>query len=99
MTLALHLGGPVDAMLQTMTEAEFQRWALYVKRNSLPFARLELMLGQVCMLIARTMGGAKDAKVADFIPHAIEEPDNVTHIDAMKRAFNFRPRPKLRAVA
>ena len=85
-------------MLRTMTEAEFGKWALYSQRHSLPFARMELMLGQVCMLIARTMGGVKNATVADFIPSPPKEDDNVSQIEAMKRAFNFRPRPKLKAV-
>lgn len=99
MNLALHLGMPVETMLRSMTSAEFGQWAMYARRNALPFARLEMMLGQVCMLIARTMGGVKNAKVADFIPqHPDETEEQATHIDNMKRAFNFRPRPKLKVV-
>jgi hypothetical protein len=83
----------VEAMQDSMSQGELMRWALYAGRNGLPFQRLELMLGQVCMLIAQTMGGVKNAKVRDFIPRAPDvEAEQISHIERMKQAFNFRPR-------
>lgn len=95
MSLALHLGMPVDLMLRSMTDAEFRRWMVYAGRRQLPLARIELLLAQLAMVVAR-MGGSKKAKVADFMLREPEEelPENVTPIEAAKRAFGFNPRKK-----
>lgn len=95
MSLSLALGMPVDMMLRSMTEAELVRWHTFAARNQLPTRRIELMLAQVCALIARTMGGVKTAKVADFLPQPMVE---TTDLEAAKRAFKFNPRPKLKVV-
>jgi hypothetical protein len=50
-----------------MTERELQEWDVYRQRNMLPSRRLELLLAQVSLMIAKTMGGAKDAKLADYL--------------------------------
>ena len=95
MDLALHLGGTVESLTRSMTEAEFQRWGLYPQKRSLPFARLEVMLAQLSMVVARAMGGAKNAKVEDFMLQEIpddELPANVTRLDAARKAFGFAPR-------
>jgi hypothetical protein len=100
MDLALHLGGSVESLTRSMTEAELQRWALYSQKRSLPFARLEIMLAQLSMLVARTMGGAKNAKVEDFMLQEISDeelPVNVTRLDAARKAFGFSPRIKRKA--
>lgn len=97
MDLALHLGGSVESLTRSMTEAELQQWALYAQKRSLPFARLELLLAQLSMIVARTMGGAKNAKVEDFMLREIEDaelPSNVTRIEAARKAFGFSPRKR-----
>jgi len=59
--------------------------------NRLP----ELLLAQLSMLIAKTMGGAKNVRVDDFMLKEPEVlPDNVTHIDIARKAFGFNPRRK-----
>ena len=98
MDLALHLGGSAESLTRSMTEAELQRWGLYARRHMFPFRRLELMVAQLAMIMARTMGGAKNAKTEDFM---IKTPDyqddfpvNVTRIDAARKAFGFNPRKR-----
>lgn len=100
LSLALHLGMTEECLLRSMTEAELLRWMQYANRHQLPLRRLELMLAQLSTLCAR-FTGAKDPKVGDFLLLAAEddEPTNETPIDAMKKAFAFRPRPKLKVVA
>lgn len=98
MDLALHLGGSVESLTRSMTEAELQRWGLYARRHAFPFRRLELMLAQLSMIVARTMGGAKNAKVDDFMLRAPDYPDdlpdNVTRIELARKAFGFAPRKR-----
>jgi hypothetical protein len=94
MELALHFGMPADELSRRMTEAEFRKWQRYASRKALPFPRLEVLLAQVAMMVAR-MGGAKNVTVKDFMLQEPEElPDNVTHIDVARRAFGFNPRKK-----
>ena len=98
MDLALHLGGSAEVLARSMTEAELQRWSVYTRRSGLPFQRLELMLAQVSLLIARTMGGAKDARLKDYMLKEPEElPENVTRIEDKRKAFGFNPRNKRKA--
>lgn len=93
MELALHLGMTTDTLLNSMKEAELDQWAGYANRFPLPFKRLEIMLAQVCVLIAKTMGGAKQVGVNDFMLAIPEElPANVTRIELARKAFGFNPR-------
>lgn len=96
MALALHLGMPVELMLRSMTEAEFSRWMVYASRRQLPLDRIELLLAQIPMVLSRLLSRNSKAKVADFMLHQpdIDFPDNVTPIEAAKRAFGFSPRKK-----
>jgi hypothetical protein len=94
MELALHFGMPADELSRRMTEAEFRKWQRYASRKALPLTRLELLLAQVSMMVAR-MGGAKNVTVKDFMLQEPEElPDNVTRIEVARRAFGFNPRKK-----
>ncbi len=99
MELALHLGGSVESLTRSMTEAELQRWSVYVRRNLLPFRRLELLLAQVSMLIAGTMGGVKNVKLKDYMLKELEEelPANVTRIEDKRKAFGWNPHKKRKA--
>lgn len=96
MQLALHLGMPHEAMLRSMTEAELHRWILFARRHGLPFRRIELMLAQLSMIVAKTMGGAKNAKTADFMLIEPDDvlPENLTRVEAVRRAVGFNPRKK-----
>lgn len=94
MELALHLGGSVDSLTRSMPEAELQRWAIFARRNALPFRRLELMLAQLTTIVAKT-AGAKNVKVSDFMlkePEDDELPANVTRLEVARKAFGFAPR-------
>lgn len=73
MDLALELGTTANALSRVMTERELHEWALYVRRRMLPQRRLELLLAQVALLIAKTMGGVKDAKLSDYLFDPSEE--------------------------
>jgi hypothetical protein len=78
-----------------MTEAELNKWGLLARRRGLPWQRIELLLAQLTLIVARTMGGAKNAKVDDFMLKEPEElPENVTRIDVARKAFGFNPRKK-----
>lgn len=94
MELALHLGMTVQQLTDSMLESELNQWANYARRSPLPFKRMEIMLAQVCLLIAKTMGGAKQVGVMDFMLALPDEdlPDNVTRIEAARKAFGFNPR-------
>jgi hypothetical protein len=96
MDLAMHLGMTTDYMSQSMTEAELNRWARYASSRGLPYKRIEVLLAQVSMLIARTMGGVKDAKVQDFMLKEAPEklPANVTRIEDKRKAFGWNPRKR-----
>lgn len=67
MDLAMQLGGTSDALMRSMTEQEFQRWQVYAQRRMLPWRATHLYLAQIAMLIAQTMGGAKNVRLADFM--------------------------------
>jgi len=78
-----------------MTEAELLQWGRLAGRRGLPLQRIELLLAQLSMLIAKTMGGAKNVRVDDFMLKEPEVlPENVTHIDIARKAFGFNPRRK-----
>ena len=96
MNLALHLGGSAEGLARSMTEAELNRWSVYIRRHAFPFQRLELLLAQVSMLIASTMGGAKNVKLKDYMLKEVEEalPKNVHRIEDKRKAFGFNPRKR-----
>jgi hypothetical protein len=99
MDLAMHLGMTTDHMTQSMTEAELNRWARYASSHGLPYKRIEVLLAQVSLLIAKTMGGAKNVKVEDFMLRARKEelPANVTRIEVKRAAFGWNPHNKRKA--
>ena len=97
MELALNLGMTADVMLQSMTAAELDHWATHAQRYLLPHKRVEIMLAQVCSLIAKTRGGAKEVTVRDFMLQIPSDdlPQNVTRLDLARKAFGFKPiKPK-----
>jgi hypothetical protein len=76
-----------------MTEAELNGWGRLARRRGLPWQRIELLLAQLTLVVAKTMGGAKNVRVDDFMLKEPEVlPDNVTHIDIARKAFGFNPR-------
>jgi hypothetical protein len=96
MELALNLGWPAELLSKSMTAAELDGWAKYASRIPLPHKRMEIMLAQLSLLIARTMGGAKNVSVKDFmlaLPD-VDIPDNVVRL---RQAFGFKPRIKPKA--
>lgn len=91
MDLALHLGMTAGGLKRVMSEREFQQWQGYAARRMLPGRRLELLLAQVSMLIAQTMGGAKNVALRDFMFEPREqEPDNDGELSAEDVAAFFK---------
>ena len=74
-----------------MSEPEFQAWQIYAARRMLPQRRMELYLAQIAMLIARTMGGAKDVDITDFLFDPAE-PDVEPTAEEEAAFFDFKPR-------
>jgi hypothetical protein len=95
MDLALELGMSSEVLARTMTERELRRWVRYVQRKLLPTRRLEVYLAQIAQMIAITMGGAKDAKISDYLIE-IEAADAVSvddiDVEDVREAFDFNPR-------
>jgi len=95
MDLALHLGSTVGGLSKVMTERELGDWAEYARTNLLPMRRIEWALAQIALLIATTMGGAKDMKITDFMldtSEADEPADDPEEVAAQARAFfGFNP--------
>ncbi len=58
------------------------RWAVYRSQNMLPQRRLEYGLAMISLLIARTMGGSKDAGLDDFLFDAGRKKKTQTAEDA-----------------
>lgn len=87
MDLALQLG---DRDITDMPERDFQLWVRYANRRMLPWRRVELYLGRIALLIAQTMGGAKDAVLADYL----FDPEEEIEIDSRNAAefFGYAPR-------
>ena len=94
--LAFELSLPL-AQIGRMPMRDLRALQTYATRRLLPSRRIEFYLAQLALLIARTMGGATKATLADFMlqmpreelpPHVDEE----AHIEAMIEAFQFKPR-------
>jgi hypothetical protein len=93
MELALHLGMTTQTLGDSMLASELDQWANYASRYPLPYKRIEILLAQISLLIAKTMGGAKNVTVRDFMLREPEDmPSNVTRIEAARKAFGFNPR-------
>lgn len=75
-----------------MTQAEFGRWLTYASKRALPTRRIELLLAQIAMLIARTMGGVTDTTIKDYLFDPPEQA--VVDLDAARQFFGYRPRKK-----
>lgn len=99
MDLALEMGMPVEHLARIMTEREFRRWHLYATKKLLPAARVELYLAQIAQMIGITMGGAKDAKITDYLivlepvkEVTVETPEDI--VAEARKAFGYNPRKK-----
>ena len=95
--LAAELGTPVAVLARTMTENELRDWQAYAARYALPSRRLQLQLAQIAMLIAVTMGGAKDVKLTDYLFDPPPTPkERKKALDEAKEFFGFSPRKKVK---
>lgn len=76
-----------------MPESELRGWQRYAVRRRLPTRRLELYLAQIALVIARTMGNAQEATLADFLfdPDA-SSPSSGDELEDLREAFGFSPR-------
>lgn len=94
MQLALALGMPADRLEREMTHRELRQWTQYVRSHLLPPRRAEIMLAQVCMLIAK-LGGNDTATIDDYLIDFGPEPEAPEpDLEATKVAFAFSPRKK-----
>lgn len=98
MDLALHMGMTAGGLSRAMSERELMDWQRYAARRMLPMRRIELYLAQIAMVAAKAMGGAKDAKLSDFLfdPEPDAEPEDIEEasVDEAKAFFGFSPRKK-----
>lgn len=85
MDLALHLGGTVEELDHKMSGVEFYLWQKYAAARMLPWRRMELYMAQLAQIVAVTMGGAKDTRLADYL----FDPEDETEDPAV--AFGFAP--------
>jgi hypothetical protein len=99
MDMALELGLPVATLSRTMHEHELRAWQVYAARRLLPSRRMEFYFAQIALLIAKTMGGARNATLADFMLQLPKAPlpddfDEDAHVEQMIANFQFKPRNK-----
>lgn len=99
MDLALELGVPAEGLARVMTDREFRSWHTYAAKRLLPTRRLEFYLAQVAQMIAITMGGAKDAKLSDYLIELVPEAEpvgtaEVVDLDKLREEFKFNPRKR-----
>jgi hypothetical protein len=96
MNLALAFGQPYEQLADSMSEREFRAWARHGARWGLPARRIELQLAQIAWLIAKTMGGATDVDLRDFLfdPDDTRELSPEEKAAVAKQAFAFNPRKR-----
>lgn len=77
MDLALEMGMTAAGLSRVMTERELADWTAYRAQWMLPTRRLQMQLAQVALMVAAS-GGAKNAKLQDFLfdPPNEDEPDD-----------------------
>jgi len=92
MDLAVALGQPAASLARNLTEGEFQDWQAYAARRMLPQRRLELYLAQIALLIATTMGGAKNKKLSDFLFDPVDPGSDEPTAEDEAAFFDFKPR-------
>lgn len=94
MDLALHMGMTTAGLKRAMTERELREWQAYAARRMLPQRRTELYLAQIALVVAKAMGGAKDATLGDFLfdPEEDEPEGNADPLEQAKEFFGFAPR-------
>lgn len=97
MDLALHMGMTTAGLRRAMTERELREWQAYAARRMLPQRRTELYLAQIALVVAKAMGGAKDATLGDFLfdpeDEPVDEPQGAADLlDQAKEFFGFAPR-------
>lgn len=91
MDLALELGVPAEELARRMPQREFKAWGKYASQKLLPTRRMEFYMAQIALLIATTMGGAKDATLQDYLFDPEPPDDTEPDLEALKAAFDFRP--------
>lgn len=71
--LALAFGEQVPALKRRMSEREFARWSRYAAQKGMPWRRIEVQLARIAMLIDLGLGGAKRARLRDYMGETLEE--------------------------
>lgn len=89
--MAFELGRTPQELKETLLASDYDLIGHYTNKRYLPSRRIELQLARVCQLIAQTMGGAKNAKLSDFLFDPIEVATQ-DEIEDIKNYFGFKPR-------
>jgi hypothetical protein len=79
-----------------MSADDLALYQAYTIKRGFPGRRVELLLAQVSHLIAKTMGGAKNTKLSDFLfdPLPDNEPQKEMTVDEIRAMHGFNPRKK-----
>ena len=91
MDLAAQLGMTAAGLSGSMTERELWQWQRYAARRMLPQRRIEMYLAQIALVVAKCMGGAKDASLADFLFDPEPDGGDAGDLDEAKEFFGFSP--------
>jgi hypothetical protein len=96
MELSLHLGGTLQGLSRTMSEAEFQAWGIYAYKRMLPFRRLEVYLAQLTLWVARSAGysgmGVQDFLLDTRLEAVEDEPEGEPTVAEAQNVFEFQPK-------
>lgn len=91
--LSFELGQPLS-VLRDMSADDLAVYRRYIAHKGLPSRRVELLLAQSAMMIAQTMGGAKNVKLSDFlfdpVPDAPEQEQELT-VEEIRAMHGFNP--------
>jgi hypothetical protein len=88
--LSLELGVPLHE-LGSMPERVLKLYHAYGEQRGFPIRRLELYMAQLTLVVAKTFGGAKNAKLTDFLLDPTRKPPE---IDEVKMQLQFSPRKR-----
>lgn len=97
--LSFELGIPEEELAQRLSERSFSLYRAYAGKWRLPTRRLQVMLAQVCEVLAK-VNGNKDVSIPDFLLDPEEDEEDgppmtpEQNIAAQKQIFGFSPRRK-----
>ena len=89
--MSFELGVPISE-LRKMSADDLTLYRAYTAKRMFPSRRAELLMAQASMLIAKTMGGAKNVTLQDFLFDPVEEkPAAEMTVEEIRASFGFNP--------